>query len=241
MAAPAAHPSAHRRPRAGLAALLLGQRSLDLAHYRIDICGIFRLGKLAGCCTSPPAWRWWARSGANCVTAARAHGWPSAAIACCRRWPASWRRTCCCSPPTARCRCLAGGDPRRCGRQRGTAGRRAGGDVPGLRRHRAAAGRGHPQYGHVAVADRTVCGHVAGVLGRDVPGAGAPLFAQVWSQLLPFTAYLKLQAQQLDLGAAWTASLSLLGTLLLFVLVAGGAGLRLYARGARDPASWGQR
>src|SRR5690606_27153553 len=39
--------------------------------------------------------------------------------------------------------------------------------------HRAAAGRGHPQHGHVAVADRTVCGHVAGVLGRDVPGAGS--------------------------------------------------------------------
>ena len=77
--------------------------------------------------------------------------------------------------------------------------------------------------------------------GATFPVQGAPLFAQVWSQLLPFTAYLKLQAQQLDLGAAWTASLSLLGTLLLFVLVAGGAGLRLYARGARDPASWGQR
>ena len=44
----------------------------------------------------------------------------------------------------------------------------AGGDVPPTWRHRAAAGRGHPQYGHVAVADRTVCGHVAGVLGRDV-------------------------------------------------------------------------
>ena len=69
--------------------------------------------------------------------------------------------------------------------------------------------------------------------GATFPVQGAPLFAQVWSQLLPFTAYLKLQAQQLDLGAAWTASLSLLGTLLLFVLVAGGAGLR--------PAEVGQR
>ena len=77
--------------------------------------------------------------------------------------------------------------------------------------------------------------------GATFPVQGARLLAQAWSQLLPFTAYLKLQAQQLDLGAAWTASLSLLGTLLLFVLVAGGAGLRLYARGARDPASWGQR
>lgn len=77
--------------------------------------------------------------------------------------------------------------------------------------------------------------------GATFPTQGAPLLAQAWSQLLPFTAYLKLQAQQLDLGAAWTVSLPLLGVLLLFVLVAGGAGLLLYGRGARDPAAWGQR
>ncbi len=77
--------------------------------------------------------------------------------------------------------------------------------------------------------------------GATFPTQGAPLFAQAWSQLLPFTAYLRLQAQQLDLGAAWTVSLPLLGVLLLFVLVAGAAGLLLYGRGARDPAAWGQR
>lgn len=77
--------------------------------------------------------------------------------------------------------------------------------------------------------------------GATFPVQGAPLFAQVWSALLPFTAYLKLQAQQLDLGAPWAVSLPLLGALLLFVAVAGGAGLALYARAARDPAAWGLR
>ncbi|MGC4029411.1 MAG: ABC transporter permease [Steroidobacteraceae bacterium] len=77
--------------------------------------------------------------------------------------------------------------------------------------------------------------------GAAFPVQGAPLFAQIWSQLLPFTAYLQLQAQQLDLGAAWTASLPSLGVLLLFALLAGGAGFALYARGARDPAAWGLR
>lgn len=77
--------------------------------------------------------------------------------------------------------------------------------------------------------------------GATFPVQGAPLFAQVWSQLLPYTAYIKLQAQQLDLGAAWTVSLPLLGALALFALAAGGAGLLLYGRAVRDPASWGQR
>jgi len=77
--------------------------------------------------------------------------------------------------------------------------------------------------------------------GATFPVQGAPLFTQVWTQLLPFTAYVRLQAHQLDLGTAWTASLPSLGTLLLFALLAGGAGLLLFGRGARDPAAWRQR
>lgn len=77
--------------------------------------------------------------------------------------------------------------------------------------------------------------------GATFPMQGAPLFAQAWSRLLPLTAYLKLQVQQLELGADWTASLPTVGGLLLFMLVAGGIGLVLYGRGARDPAAWGQR
>jgi len=77
--------------------------------------------------------------------------------------------------------------------------------------------------------------------GATFPMQGAPLFAQAWSRLLPLTRYLKLQVQQLELGADWTASLPTVGGLLLFMLVAGGIGLVLYGRGARDPAAWGQR
>lgn len=77
--------------------------------------------------------------------------------------------------------------------------------------------------------------------GATFPMQGAPLFAQAWSRLLPLTAYLRLQVQQLELGADWTASLPTVGGLLLFMLVAGGIGLVLYGRGARDPAAWGQR
>ncbi|NLC62133.1 MAG: ABC transporter permease [Gammaproteobacteria bacterium] len=77
--------------------------------------------------------------------------------------------------------------------------------------------------------------------GATFPMQGAPLFAQAWSRLLPLTPYLKLQVQQLELGADWTASLPTVGGLLLFMLVAGGIGLVLYGRGARDPAAWGQR
>lgn len=77
--------------------------------------------------------------------------------------------------------------------------------------------------------------------GATFPMQGAPLFAQAWSRLLPLTAYLRLQVQQLELGADWTASLPTVGGLLLFMLVAGGIGLVLYGRGARDSAAWGQR
>lgn len=77
--------------------------------------------------------------------------------------------------------------------------------------------------------------------GATFPMQGAPLFAQAWSRLLPLTPYLRLQVQQLELGADWTASLPTVGGLLLFMLVAGGIGLVLYGRGARDPAAWGQR
>ncbi len=77
--------------------------------------------------------------------------------------------------------------------------------------------------------------------GATFPLQGAPAFARAWGHLLPYTSYLKLQAQQLELGAAWTVSLPLLGGLLLFAAAAGGVGLLLFGRAARDPAAWGQR
>ncbi|WP_279633032.1 ABC transporter permease [Marilutibacter alkalisoli] len=62
------------------------------------------------------------------------------------------------------------------------------------------------------------------------PMLEAPLFARVWSTLLPFSHYVKLQAQQLDMGSAWTVSLWPLAMLLLFVVIAGGLGLKMVMR-----------
>jgi ABC-2 type transport system permease protein len=77
--------------------------------------------------------------------------------------------------------------------------------------------------------------------GATFPINGAPAFAVVWHRLVPFAVYARLQAAQLLAGAPWTASLRDLLTLSLFVLVPGVLGMRLFARAARDPASWGRR
>ncbi|ROU06268.1 ABC transporter permease [Lysobacter enzymogenes] len=77
--------------------------------------------------------------------------------------------------------------------------------------------------------------------GGTFPTIEGPLFTQVWSRLMPFTAYVQLQVQQLDAGAPWRDSLWPLATLGAFMLVGGAFGLRLYARALRDPASWGRR
>lgn len=61
------------------------------------------------------------------------------------------------------------------------------------------------------------------------PTVGAPLFVQWWSSLMPFTAYMKLQTEQWQMGAPVAASLAPLGTLLVFLLVL----LLLAARSAR--------
>ncbi len=77
--------------------------------------------------------------------------------------------------------------------------------------------------------------------GGTFPTIDGPLFTQVWSRLMPFTAYVQLQVQQLDAGASWRDSLWPLATLGLFMLAGGALGLRLYARALRDPGSWGRR
>ncbi len=55
----------------------------------------------------------------------------------------------------------------------------------------------------------------------------------MWNALLPLTAYVQVQMQQLFMGAAWTVSLRPLGVLLLMAVVAGGTGSLLLARAAR--------
>lgn len=77
--------------------------------------------------------------------------------------------------------------------------------------------------------------------GSTFPVIEASTFAQVWSRLLPYTAYVKLQAQQIDIGSPFTVSLWQIGAMLLFVVVAGIPGFVAFGRAARDPASWGQR
>jgi len=76
--------------------------------------------------------------------------------------------------------------------------------------------------------------------GRTFPVNDASTFVRVWNHLLPFTSYVKLQAQQLDMGAPVSASLVHVAALGAFVVIPGAIGLRLYGRAAREPASWGE-
>lgn len=67
------------------------------------------------------------------------------------------------------------------------------------------------------------------------------LFTRAWSALLPFTQYSVIHEQQVYFGSAAAEALPQLGGLALFALLGGGLGMLLYARAARDPASWGRR
>jgi len=79
-----------------------------------------------------------------------------------------------------------------------------------------------------------------GFTGVTFPIDDASLFVRAWSAMLPFTAYVRLQSQQVY-GSRWTYAMAPVATLALFVVVPGMLGLVLYGRAARDPAAWGQR
>jgi ABC-2 type transport system permease protein len=69
------------------------------------------------------------------------------------------------------------------------------------------------------------------------PVLDGPLFTRAWHQLLPLSAYIKLQTQQQFIGSPLQVSVWPLATLLLMAVVAGGVGgLRLIAF-ARTPAA----
>jgi len=73
-----------------------------------------------------------------------------------------------------------------------------------------------------------------------LPVIGAPLFTRIWSQALPFSHYVKLQMEQMFMGASAAVSLPWLGimaavALVMFWLAA--LLLALLARPARQPAS----
>ncbi|MCH1910054.1 ABC transporter permease [Stenotrophomonas sp. Y6] len=72
--------------------------------------------------------------------------------------------------------------------------------------------------------------------GATFPVVAAPLFTRVWNALLPLTAYVQLQMQQLFMGSPWTVSLRPLGVLALMAGVAGAGGALLLARAARRAA-----
>jgi len=72
--------------------------------------------------------------------------------------------------------------------------------------------------------------------GATFPVIEAPLFARVWNMLLPLTAYVQVQMQQLFMGASWQVSLRPLAVLLLMSVVAGGLGACLLLRAARQQA-----
>ena len=95
--------------------------------------------------------------------------------------------------------------------------------------------------GQALVLTNLYAGTAVAYSGATFPTDGAPLFAVAWNKIVPFATYLKLQAAQLSAGAPWSDSLGNLVTLSLFAVVPGLLGLRLYARAARDPASWGLR
>jgi ABC-2 type transport system permease protein len=77
--------------------------------------------------------------------------------------------------------------------------------------------------------------------GALFPTDGGLLFTRIFSAMTPFSWFAKAQAQQLESAAPITATLPLLGVMLVFVLVAFGLALPLLKGLARDPASWGLR
>ena len=71
--------------------------------------------------------------------------------------------------------------------------------------------------------------------GATFPVIEAPLFTRVWNTLLPLTAYVQVQMQQMFMGAPWQLSLRPLAILLLMSLLVGGLGAALLLRMARQP------
>ena len=71
--------------------------------------------------------------------------------------------------------------------------------------------------------------------GATFPVIEAPLFTRVWNALLPLTAYVQVQMQQMFMGSPWQVSLKPLAVLLLMTLVSGGLGGLRLLRAARAP------
>lgn len=77
--------------------------------------------------------------------------------------------------------------------------------------------------------------------GAIFPLESASRFAQVWSALLPYTAFAKLLAEQWMMGSPAAVSLPHMFVLLIFLAVGTAVGLPRYVAVAGTPAVWGQR
>ncbi len=77
--------------------------------------------------------------------------------------------------------------------------------------------------------------------GAIFPVDQASRFAQVWSEILPFTHFARLIALDWIAGAPAPVAAAPLGPLVLIALLAGVPGVRLYLRAAGDAAKWGRR
>lgn len=72
--------------------------------------------------------------------------------------------------------------------------------------------------------------------GVTLPVNTASWFTRLWSDLLPYTAYAKLQTQQWIIGSPWQVSLKQVSILLLFVLVLLLLSCRSVSKSLREPA-----
>jgi ABC-2 type transport system permease protein len=64
--------------------------------------------------------------------------------------------------------------------------------------------------------------------GATFPQQGAPAFVHFWNDLLPYVRYLELQVQQFYMASPASVSLEVVGVMVLFILIPGAIGLRLY-------------
>lgn len=77
--------------------------------------------------------------------------------------------------------------------------------------------------------------------GATFPIDGAPWFAKLWHQLLPLSAYLKLDAAERYIDAHWSVALVYLAVLLIFVLLPAAIAYLAYRDAIADPDCWGRR
>lgn len=77
--------------------------------------------------------------------------------------------------------------------------------------------------------------------GAIFPIESASGFAQIWSALLPYTAFAKLHVEQLSLGTPGLISVRQILVMLIFFVVGFLIGMPAYLRAARQPKTWGRR